>query len=366
MLDLGGSASQLGLVIGALALANVMTTLFGGVLGDRVSRKVMMEGSSACLAVVQGLVAAALLTGHASIPLLTGAAMLAGILAALAGPSSSAMTRLTVSPTQLAAAITLRRLGLNLANVLGFAAAGVVVAAYSPGAAIAVDALTYAVAAICFTRLDVRHVRPDHRPPLLTDLGDGARELLSRTWLWALIAQATLYHLVYGGAQGVLGPIVVGERLGRATWGWSMSALMVGFVVGGLLTLRWRPRRALLVGTLALSLTAAFPLAMALSPGIAGVLVGAFLHGLGLEIFSVWWDTSIQQNIPEDRLARVYAFDQVGSFAARPAGLALTGVVAEAVGEQRWLLVVAAVMALSSLAAALLPSVRRLERHSPA
>ncbi|AKT50593.1 hypothetical protein [Arsenicicoccus sp. oral taxon 190] len=61
----------------------------------------------------------------------------------------------------------------------------------------------------------------------------------------------------------------------------------------------------------------------------------------------------------------VYAFDQVGSFAARPAGLALTGVVAEAVGEQRWLLVVATVMAVSAVAAAALPSVRRLERHQP-
>ena len=37
---------------------------------------------------------------------------------------------------------------------------------------------------------------------------------MRHTWLWLLILQALLYHLFYGGAQGVLGPIVVGDSLG--------------------------------------------------------------------------------------------------------------------------------------------------------
>ncbi len=200
---------------------------------------------------------------------------------------------------------------------------------------------------------------------MLGDLGVGLREVLSRTWLWLLIGQALLYHLVYGGAQGVLGPIVVGDGFGRAAWGWALASLMAGFVVGGLLTLRWRPRHGLRVGVAMLSLTAAFPLAMAVSDQLVLVLLGAFVHGLGLEVFSVAWDLSIQQNVPEDRLARVYSFDQVGSFVFRPVGLALTGPVAEAVGYDRWLLVVAGVMAASSLLALLSRDVRRLERHAP-
>ena len=101
---------------------------------------------------------------------------------------------------------------------------------------------------------------------------------------------------------------------------------------------------------------------MAVSDQLVVVLIGAFLHGLGLEIFSVAWDLSIQQNIPEDRLARVYSFDIVGSFVARPLGLALTGPVAEAVGLRSWLVVVGCVMGGSSLLALLSADVRRLER----
>ena len=119
------------------------------------------------------------------------------------------------------------------------------------------------------------------------------------------------------------------------------------------------------VGTAMLSLTAAFPLAMALSDQLSVLLLGAFLHGFGLELFSVNWDLSIQQNVAEDKLARVYSFDLVGSFVARPLGLALTGPVAAAVGFDKWLVVVGLVMGGSSLLALLSPDVRRLERRAP-
>ncbi len=227
------------------------------------------------------------------------------------------------------------------------------------------DAATFAVAALCFSLIRVPTTRAEGvRPSLLGDMKEGFAEVVRHTWLWLLIGQALLYHLFYGGAQGVLGPIVVRDSLGVSAWGWALASLMAGFMVGSLVCLRWRPRHGLFAGTAMLSLTAAFPFAMALSDQLWVVLLGAFLHGLGLEIFSVNWDLSIQQNVPEDRLARVYSFDMVGSFVARPLGLALTGPVAQLVGFDRWLVVVGCVMAGSSLLALLSPDVRHLERRA--
>jgi len=365
VLDLGGTAAQLGLVVAAFALAEVVTVLFGGVLGDRVPRQLMMEGSAAASAVTQALMAALLVGGWATIPLLGVIGAVNGCLSALSGPSSQAMTRLTVPPEHLASAVALRRLLQTSAGVVGFSLGGILVAAVGPGWAIAVDATTYGLAALCFSLLRVPHTRPEGvRPSLLADLGEGAREVLRHTWLWLLIGQALLYHLFYGGAQGVVGPIVVGDGIGRSAWGLALGALTAGFFVGGLVCLRWRPVRGLYVGTAMLSLTAAFPLAMAISDQLWVVLLGAFLHGFGLEVFSINWDLSIQQNVPEDRLSRVYSFDIVGSFVARPLGLALTGPVAEAVGLDRWLVVVGVVMGGSSLLALLSPDVRGLRRQA--
>ncbi len=363
VLDLGGSATSLGLVVAAFALAEVVTTLFGGVLGDRVPRQLMMQGASSGAALTQGFIAASLICGFSSIPLLAGVGAVNGVLGALSGPSSSALTPQTVPSEELAAAVTFRRLLQNGAQVLGFSIAGVLVAGLGSGWAIAVDAATFAVAAVCFHLIHVPPVAgAGKREPMFAEMRAGAVEVFRHTWLWVLIGQALLYHLFYGGAQGVLGPIVVKASLGEAAWGWALSALMVGFMLGGLVSLRWRPVHGLFVGTAFLSLTAAFPIAMALSDQLWVILLGALLHGFGLEIFSVNWDLSIQQNVPEDKLARVYSFDVVGSFIARPIGLAITGPIAAAVGTDRWLVVVGLVMGCSSLLALTSRDVQRLRR----
>lgn len=366
VLDLGGGATELGIVVGLYALADVAAVLFGGVLGDRLPRTLLLQGSSAGAAVVQGVVAASLIGGWSSLPLLAGLGMVNGVLGALAGPSSSALTRQTVPEALLQRAISWRRIAQNVAVIVGSGVAGLLVVWVGSGWALAFDAATFAVAAALFSRVRVAETEREPSEGVWRDVGAGFREVVRHTWLWLLILQALLYHLFYGGAQGVLGPIVVGDALGRPAWGWALSAMMLGFVVGGVVTLRWRPRRALYVGVWFLALTAAFPLAMAWSDSLAVVLLGAWLHGFGLEIFSVGWDISIQEQVAPDKLARVYSFDLVGSFIARPVGLVLTGPVAALVGATTWLTVVGGVILLSVAAALTSTDVRRLERQQSA
>jgi MFS family permease len=364
VLDLGGSATQLGLVVGAYALADVAAVLWGGVLGDRLPRSVMMRAANTAAAGVQALVALSLIGSWGSLWLLAVGGALNGALGSLAGPSAQAVTPQTVPPSLLRQAITIRRLSQNTAMILGSGIAGLLVAWIGTGGALAVDAVTFLAAAVCFSRVRVPAVPAEPRSNAFAEAREGFREVMRHSWLWSLIAMALVYHLFYGGAQGVLGPIVVGDHLGRAAWGYALSAMMIGFVSGGLLSLVWKPRRALMVGEAFLVLTVCFPLALALSDDIWWVLGGALLHGFGLEIFSVGWDLSIQENVPEHMLARVYSFDQLGSFMARPVGLAATGAMASAVGERSWLLVVAGAMAVAEIAPFLIGDVRRLERRA--
>ena len=361
VLDLGGSATQLGLVEAVFALCEVVTTLFGGVLGDRVPRKVVMEGSAALCAVVTGVMATLVVLDVATIPLLAVFGGLNGVVGAINGPSSRAMTPLVVPADEARQAVAVRSVFSTLTMTAGFALAGVLVAIVGPGWAIGVDAATYLVAAIAFSLMRVPQTFAPSGASMLGDLGEGLREVLKHSWLWFLILQALLYHLFFGGAQSVLGPIVVSGELGRQSWGFALSALMAGFVIGGLVCLRWHPRRALRNGVLALSLTGLFPLAMALSDNLLVLLAGAFAHGFGLQIFSVFWESSINAAVPPEKLARVHAFDSVGSFVARPIGLALTGPVATAAGYDTWLIVVACVVSGSSLLALTFSGVRHLE-----
>ncbi|MCD5354336.1 MFS transporter [Kineosporia mesophila] len=364
VLHLGGSATELGFVVAAYALVEVLTTLVAGVVGDRFSRTLLMRGTAAASALAQGFVAVALITDRASVPLLAVMGGVNGALAALASPASRAVVPQTVPAAALPHAVSALRLGQNTAMVLGFSLAGVLVGFFGPGWAIAVDAATFATAGLCYTFMRVEPVTGVSSQSLIGDLRAGAREVFRHTWLWVLIGQALMYHLVYGGVQGVVGPIVMTREFGEQAWGLSLAALMVGFMAGGIITLRYRPRRLLFAGTAFLALTACFPLAMALDVALPVILAGAFLHGLGLEIFSVNWDLAIQQQIPPDKLARVFAFDHLGSFVMRPLGLAVAGPIAGAFGADTWLYVAAAVMTGTSLLALMPASVRALRRES--
>lgn len=363
VLSLGGSATQLGLVIAAYAAADLVSTLGGGILGDRWRRTTMMRAANLAAGLVQAIVAASLIGHWSSLWLLGAGGACIGALGSLAGPSTQAITPQTVSEGQLASAITMRRLTENIARVVGFGLAGLLVLWLAPGGALAIDAATFTAAALCFWRIQAPAVRDAAAPGrLLTEACEGLREVLGRSWLWSLIAMAFVYHLVFGGAQGVLGPVVVGEGLGAPAWGFALAAMMIGFVAGGLLSLRWRPKRILLAGEFGLMLTVFFPLALAFPYHLWVLLLGAWLHGFGLEIFSINWDLSIQQNVPADKLARVYSLDQLGSFLARPIGLAITGPLAAVVGTQRWLVAVAAVMLVCEVVPFAVRDVRRLER----
>lgn len=362
VLDLGGSATELCLVVAAFAAAEVITMLFGGVLGDRVSRQLLMQGSEAASALSHGFLAWLVISDRAEIWMLTALGLVNGCLGALSKPASSALTRFTVAEGQLTAAVTLRRLVLQIATVVGFASVGMLVALVGPGWAIAIDAVTFLVAASCFALIRVSAPVGSGATSMLADLVAGGREVLRHTWLWLLIVQALVYHLVWGGVQGVLGPIVIDERWNEAAWGWALAAMMSGFILGGLLALRWRPTFGLRDGVAMLALTAAFPAAIAGADHLGLLLLGATVHGFGLELFSVQWEMSIQENVAPDLLARVYSFDLVGSFVARPLGLVLVGPVSAAFGVTAWLWTVTGVIAVTSVVVLASPPVRRLRR----
>ena len=133
VLHLGGSATQLGLVVAAFSLAEVVTILYGGVLGDRLPRQLLMQGSSAATCISQGTCAAVLVTGHGSIAFLTVIGVVNGCLGALAQPASSAMTRFTVTEAQLPRAVVVRSLANQTSYAVGYALAGIVVATAGPG-----------------------------------------------------------------------------------------------------------------------------------------------------------------------------------------------------------------------------------------
>ncbi|MGW7788155.1 MFS transporter, partial [Streptomyces tricolor] len=239
-------------------------------------------------------------------------------------------------------------------------------AAVAPGGGRARPAAAFAVAAALRSFLDVSHIPP--RAPgegMLADLREGWREFTGRPWLWGIVVQFSIANAVVGAADAVYGPLVARDSLGGAgPWGLALAAFGAGTVAGALLMTRWKPRRLLLAGTLCV-FPLALPSAALAVPVPAGVLyVVMFVAGTTVEVFGVSWMTALHQEIPEDKLSRVSAYDWFGSVSLMPLATALAGPAESAFGRTAALWGCAALVVLVTALVLLVPDVRNLTRRT--
>jgi hypothetical protein len=95
------------------------------------------------------------------------------------------------------------------------------------------------------------------------------------------------------------------------------------------------------------------------------VLLGlAALAGIGVETFGILWDTTMQQEIPQEKLSRVYSYDALGSWVLIPLALAVAGPVAEVVGTRETIVGAVAISLTATLAVLFVPDVRTISRRA--
>src|SRR3954471_9188033 len=160
VLDLGGSASDVGLVLAFRVLPFVGTLLAGGVAADRLSRRAVMVTTDVVRVVTQGAIAALLITDRAEIWIL---AVLSGATGAATGffnPASTGLMPEIVPAERLQQANGVRATALSGGEIAGPAIAGVLIAGFGPGWALAIDAATFAVSALFLALLHL----PTHLP----------------------------------------------------------------------------------------------------------------------------------------------------------------------------------------------------------
>jgi len=363
VLDLTGSVRDLGFVVAARSLTNVVFILFGGVLADRLRRKVVMIGSSSLAFLTQGAVAAMLFTDTATVGLLMVFAALNGLVSAFTFPAMAAIAGQVVPDEIRQQSNALLRMSINVVGIGGAAVGGLLIASVGPAWSIAVDALTFAVAGVFFSFIRVSQVREPvaGRTSMLHELRVGWREFAARTWLWAVVAGFCVLNVMLAAALGVLGPKVADDTFGRTAWGLVVSAELAGLALGGLVALRLKTRRFLLIGVLGMTPVIPVLLALGIAPHVPLLIGVSLLAGIGIEIFGVSWETSMQRHVPADLLARVYSWDMLGSIVAIPLGQAVAGPVADAMGTRNALVGAAIVSALAIIGMVAVPAVRNLD-----
>jgi len=359
-----GSATDLGLVLGARSLAEAAIMLFRGVLADRLPRSHVLVGASLVQGVAQTATAIAILGGTGSVGLVLALQVMYGLGAGVVIPAEVGLVPQTVSGAWLQQANALQGLTRSGVQVLGPALGGVLVVAGSPGIALAVDGVSFFVCAAVLGR--IRIPRRDQVPEsFLRELRDGWREFTSHTWLWASVLLFGIGNLAFSSWM-VLGPVIAEEDLGGAgAWAVVLTVGGIGSIFGALLAIRVRPTRPLVACTVAAVPIAGQLLALALGAPVWVLAATSFVASAGIGVHLTLWFTVFQQQVPEHAQSRVSSYDTLGSFVLVPLGLALVGPVSSVLGRHETLWISLGIMLASWAAILALPSVWAIRRADP-
>jgi len=362
VVELTGSAGDLGIVFAAVLVPRAVLVLAGGVWADRLPRQRVMLAADLLRCATEVAAAVVLVSQSAGIVTLVVLAALYGAGDAFFAPAITGLVPQTVPPSRLQQANALLGVTRSAAFLAGPAVAGVLVATAGPGWAFAGDAATFAVSACFLARIRVPRIARPPRARFTHELHAGWREVRSRRWVMIGIGFFAVWNLSIGPLF-VLGPFVAARSLGGASsWGAIVTCAGVGSLIGAAVALRWRPRRPLATGFLLFGLCALEPALLA-KPFAVGVVAAAAALGFGAAACAnAVWLTTLQERIPPGAISRVSAYDWLGSIVFQPAGYVLVGPLVATLGTRSTLLLCAAAIAAASVGAASLGAVRAVRR----
>lgn len=240
-LQLSDSAFVVGLVASVGAAPIVLFSMHAGAFVDRTDKLQIVRITQTVFLVQAAVLWLVTWTGHVSIPLLLGLAVVQGMSSAIEIPARQSLIIQLVGRDDLQPAIALNSSGFNLARVVGPALGGLVIARAGIAWCFGLNALSFV--AVLWGLLRIRLPQePSAAPPpagvraLLRETTEGAaeglRHLLQRGPVRDLLLLVTV-GAVFGGAFLTLMPVVARDQLGMGAGGYGALLAMVG--IGGLL-----------------------------------------------------------------------------------------------------------------------------------
>ncbi len=364
ILDRGGSASQVGLVLAGASFTFIIFLLIGGVVADRRSRKLVAMASDLTRTIISVLIAAVIVFASAKETELIVLAVLWGAARGFFTPSITALIPEVVPSDSLQKANAFRSMAIALGQTAGPAITAVIMASYSAAAATIFTAFLYLISAIA---LSLIHANPkaslSKGAHPLTDLFEGVRVVRERKWAALTILSYSAMHLVAFGPILVLGPIIAQNHLGGVkAWGFLLGAQGVGGLLGSIAGFKIRPKYPMRFIAIMTAFAAAFPLCLALGANLIILGLASILEGIIFSAFEVIWSTLLQSSIPREALARVTSLDWMGSTATLPLGELLASPESRIFGVPGTLFVAAAAIAVGNLGLLTARSIRSVRQ----
>lgn len=362
VLRLTGSGADLGVTTAARYLPLVLLGPFGGLIADRYDKRRLLyltQSASALVAVAFAVLSA---LGRADVATVVALSLALGVLTVFDNPARQSLIGELVPREQLANAVTLNSVSVNLARVLGAAVGGALVAAVGLTACFALNAVSFLAVLASLAMMRASELNPVARPPREKGQVRAGLRYAGRT-------PALLLPLVMLTVTGTLAyefpitlPLVARGAFhgGAGTYGLMAAVMAVGAVTGGLVTAaRGNRRRAGNLAFAAVGWGVAI-LAAAFAPNLPWELVALLFVGYGSISFNSLSKTALQLAAEPAMRGRVMALWALAWGGTTVVGGPLVGWAAQEFGSRSSLVVGGVPTVLLGLA--MLPALRRIDR----
>ena len=362
ILDNGGTATDLGLILASRVLSGTIFTLAGGVWSDRLPRKWVMISADA----FRGLIALVLvIISAANMPLWAIGLLvfLMGLGDAFGAPAGAAIVPSLLPDHLLPAGNVARGIVAKIGTIVGPGVGGISVAVVGADLTFAVTAVAFFIGTSLLLGITEapRQAVIENKPSFITELREGLKLVWEIKWLAASIFMASFQLMIIVAAETVLLPVITRREFDtNNVFAISAAAFSLGGAISAIAAVKFKTKSPGLVAISMWSLFAFAPLVLAFPISPTFVIVGYFIAGLSIGGWEAYWVTAVQREVPQELQGRVFSIDMVGTSGLMPLGMALVGPVIALTGERSFLLFAIGFHILFCYLVLLVPGVKEL------
>ena len=339
VLDAGGTATSLGLILGARVLSGVLFAPFAGVWSDRLPRKQVMIIADLSRA---GIVLAMVFVSAPQLPhyLLAGAVFLMGVGDAFGAASAGAIMPSLLPDDKLPAGNVARGIVVKTAAIIGPGIGGVSVFLIGSRLTFLITAIAFAIGTIFLNQIK-EDMNTDKKPqePFMVEMREGLRTVRDIPWIGAMIAMVSVQLMVILAAESVLLPVITRREFGNNTaFALSAAAFSIGGIISAIACVKLKIKHQGQFSVLVWMLLVITTLALAFPISETFIVVAYLFAGFSVGPWEAFWASAIQREVPRELQGRVFSIDHMGSAGLMPLGMALVGPAVSFFGEKELLI----------------------------
>ena len=362
VLDAGGTATTLGLILGARILSGVVFAPFAGVWADRLPRKQVMIVADLFRA---SIVFSMVFISAPSLPhYLLGLAVFAmGIGDAFGAASAGAFLPSLLPEEKLPAGNVARGVVVRMASIIGPGIGGTSVLLIGGRMTFLFTAVAFAFGTYFLAQIK-EDVNADKKPqePFFTELREGLRTVWEIKWVGAMIAMTSVQLMVVVAAEDVLLPVITRREFHTNTvFALSTAVFSVGAIISAIICTKVKIKHQGQFSVLIWILIVIAPLSLAFPINETFVVIAFLFAGLSVGPWEAFWNSAIQREIPQELQGRVFSIDHMGSVGLMPLGMALVGPAVVLFGEKDLLIVASIFHVITCLLVLMVPGVKDMK-----